>query len=97
MARIGTRYIGLRVPAALHDALVARADEESRTSGAPFNVSEVARVAMETGLGMLHSPHDAGYQEGKRAAYGEASRRLSQAFAELPLPPTRPPGRGRKG
>lgn len=92
MARVGSRYIGLRLPATLHEALRARADEESHVSGAPPNVSEVARVALEAGLGLISSPTDAGYQEGKRLAYGEMSRKLSAVFAGEP-PPATPAGR----
>jgi hypothetical protein len=82
--RVGTRYLGLRIPNELFDALSAYAAAESAASGQAENLSEVARNALATGLGIMHSPEDAGYQAGKRLGYAEAADKISAAMREVP-------------
>jgi len=85
--RVGTRYLGLRIPNDLFDALSAYATRESAESGQAENISEVARNALAAGLGIMHSPEDAGYQAGKRLGYAEAAGKISASMREIPDSP----------
>jgi hypothetical protein len=50
------------------------------------NVSAAARDLLRAALGVVDSPHDAGWREGYTAAFAEAQRRLNEVFAGLAPP-----------